>query len=87
MRWYNYTTKILGKVESKKMSNQIFFDSKDHGQLNVIKTLASEGIELFNNKEILINGRIKVSSSGQKFLWVDEWTPKVDESPPLEPTA
>ena len=87
MRWYQHTTKIYGKVESKKMNKQVFFNSKDHGLLSVIKTVASEGIELFNDKEIIINGRIKKSSSGQKYLWVDEWKPKEDESPPLEPTA
>ena len=74
MRWYLKTQVISGTVAIQgKGRPEIFLNTKEDGSFHIINTEESRGMEFCQNQELMIEGRVKASSEGVRYLWVDRW--------------
>lgn len=74
MRWYLNTRVISGTVDIWERSRSEFLlRSSEEGSFHIINTEESRGIENYRDQQLVIEGRVKSTSEGVHYLWVDRW--------------
>lgn len=74
MRWYQKSTVVHGVIgKNREATNEMFLVIKDSEPFCIVNTDESRGLEKYMNHNVYIEGRVKVSSDGIQYLWVDRW--------------
>lgn len=73
MRWYQESRIISGVIQMKDRGSELALINQDEGRFEIINTEHSRGIEKNCGEEIFIEGRVKATASGARYLWVNRW--------------
>jgi hypothetical protein len=73
MRWYQESRVISGVIQIKDRGSELALINQDEGRFEIINTEHSRGIEKNCGEEICIEGRVKATASGRRYLWVNRW--------------
>lgn len=73
MRWYQESRVISGVIQINDRGSELALINQDEGRFEIINTEYSRGIEKNCGEEIFIEGRVKATASGARYLWVNRW--------------